>query len=83
MQVDIAAKKLFCYFDTVVLYSQHEWSRSIDLQVWKVMIIKYIYIVYNIAMGSWDPVLQTAFWNEQIIMIDQEHIRTGDLCKSV
>ena len=34
-------------------------------------------------MGSWDPVLQTAFWNEQIIMIDQEHIRTGDLSKSV
>ena len=52
MQVDIAAKKLFCYFDMVVLYSQHEGSRSIDLQVWKVMIIKYIYYVYNIAVGS-------------------------------
>ena len=39
MQVDIAAKKLFCYFDTSILYSQHEGSRSSDLQVQKVMII--------------------------------------------
>ena len=36
MQVDIAAKKPFCYFDTSILYSQHERSRSIDLQVEKV-----------------------------------------------
>ena len=38
MQVDIAAKKLFGYMDTVVLDSQHEGSGSSVLQVYKVTI---------------------------------------------
>ena len=38
MQVDIAAKKLFDYMDTVILDSQHEGSGSSVLQVYKVTI---------------------------------------------